>query len=128
MSGLGTINSLLDSAILNPNAASHETAEKATLTSVLGTSNCSADVIALFELPYKEIIDLKKLNSAYLANLNKTQEENYALTNKVNRLEQRISRLEQDKLINDIEIVGIPNATNENALDLSKKLFSMVST
>jgi len=49
--------------------------------------------------------------------------QNKTLSDKVNLLERKVHKLEQDKLSNAIDIVGIPNVSNSNARELSQKLF-----
>lgn len=72
---------------------------------------------------YEEIISLKKVNIEVLNGMKILQEENNGLKHKITVLESKMNWLEQNKKQNMIEITGISNVDNNNALDLAKKVF-----
>lgn len=75
-------------------------------------------------LVYKEILELKKLNANAVSLISKLQNENIKLKQRVEQLEIKVNDLEQNKRKKIVEITGIPNVTNADALDKSLKFFS----
>jgi len=76
------------------------------------------------ELLYTELLSLKSINYEYLNIIKSLKAENESLSNRVEELEVKVHRLEQLKLKNKIDIVGVPNVTNENARELSLKVLT----
>lgn len=75
------------------------------------------------QLLYEEIINLKNVNSECLDAMKLLQEENKILKNKIIFLEKKMNWLEQNKKQNVIEITGVPNVNNNNALKFTQKIF-----
>lgn len=76
------------------------------------------------EMIYAKLTNLERINAEYLTTINQLQNDNLKLVKTVSLLENRVSQLEQNKLSNCIDIVGVSNATNANARELSKKIIS----
>ena len=74
------------------------------------------------DMLYAEIISLKSMNKEYLKAINSLQNENTQLHKKYILLESKVRRLEQEKLNCSIDIVGLPNVTNENSREMATKL------
>jgi len=71
-----------------------------------------------------EIINLKKINEEFLNAINELKGENKMLSERVDTLECKVHRLEQDKLNRKVDVIGVPNVTNENALEIATKILS----
>lgn len=74
------------------------------------------------QMLYSEILSLKNMNIEYLNSIKELQDQNRDLRSKVLVLENKINKLEQDKLKNNVDIVGVPNASSTNALEITKKI------
>lgn len=86
---------------------------------------CSSDSVDVtLNLVYREVLELKKVNASALSLISELQNEKIQLQQRVNQLEVRVNDLEQSKRKKIIEITGIPNLSNDNAVDKCLKIFS----
>jgi len=64
------------------------------------------------------------MNYDYLKTIKTLKDENSMLKDKISILENKFNWLEQDKMQNVVEILGIPDDSSVSASDLAKKAFS----
>ena len=70
-----------------------------------------------------KLSNLEKINNRFLTSLNELHTDNAELKAKVDSLESRLNWQQQHLLINFIEIVGVPNVNDKNAIDKTKQFF-----
>lgn len=73
---------------------------------------------------YKEIIELKNVNTNALALIKNLQAEKKFLLEKINDLEQKVNSLEQLQQSDALEFVGIPNVDNNNAMEKVQRIIA----
>lgn len=74
------------------------------------------------QMLYEEIINLKKVNSNFLATIGQLKEENEKLSERVCKLESVLNWREQQLLSSAVDISGVPALTNENANECAKQI------
>lgn len=84
---------------------------------------CDPPIITL-EVLYNEITSLKVMTANAFSEIRQLQVENKALHSKVNNLQNSLNFYQQKALQKCVDVIGVPNVDNTNALDSAVKLMS----
>lgn len=76
------------------------------------------------QLLYEEMLSLKNINKEFLNTIKNLKEENTELKSKLITLENKLNWMDQEKKQNIIEITGVNEVNNKNALQIAKDIFS----
>lgn len=89
-----------------------------------GEENSTPPSVITLDVLYSEIISLKQMNSNALLLITTLQADKKSLEVKVNKLQNMVNALQQKPLRKCIDIVGIPNVDNDNAMSSAVKLLA----
>lgn len=85
---------------------------------------CGNNQVITLEKVFNEIVALRSENAAALSLINSLQEDKNFLLQQVSELQNEVNFLQQERREKYVEIVGVPDVNNANALDCALQVFS----